>query len=135
MRIVRKQNYLLKLGQKLVVECQVYGSKPSASIQWFRGSQLLETGGSDVSQKEPTNLQQGDDNSAQNYISEFNRDINNNLTRISYLTLIPRLSDNQKSLVCSAHNPKLPNIEPLSDSIIMNVQCKCHSVAPVITAM
>lgn len=122
-RIVRKSDYTFKLGQKLVIECQVYGSKPAPTVRWFRGSQQLDTRNSG-SLQDSLESQAGDHSRGQNYISEFNRDINNNLTKISYLALIPSLSDNQKSLVCSAHNPQMPNLEPLSDSIIMNVQCK-----------
>lgn len=123
-KIVNKQNYAFKLNQKLVVECKVYGSKPSPRIRWFKGTKEVESvSASGLSDELMV---------AQNYISEIDRDTSNsstndtsaNSTKVSYLTLIPKLSDNQQSLTCSAHNPSIPNNLPISDSIIMNVQCK-----------
>lgn len=126
-RIINKQNHVFKLNQKLVVECKVYGSKPSAEIRWFKGNKKVE----------PVSASRLSDELmvAQNYISEIDRDSSSlntttydpvsNSTKVSYLTLIPKLSDNQQSLTCSAYNPSIPNNSPISDSIIMNVQCKC----------
>lgn len=117
MQIINKSGYVFKLGQKAVVECHVHGSKPSAKVRWFRGSQELQTSSL------LSNPQNSEYELNQNYISEFNRDTNN-LTKISYLTLVPQLSDNQQSLTCSASNPKLPNAESSSDTMTMSVQCK-----------
>lgn len=129
-KIINKSNYVFKLNQKLVVECQVYGSKPGARVQWFKGSKEVEpVSASGLSDELVV---------AQNYISEINRDSSpptisgtatenntiSNSTKISYLTLIPKLSDNQESLTCSAHNPSIPNSPLISDSITMNVQCE-----------
>lgn len=125
MRIINKQNHAFKLNQKLVVECKVYGSKPSAKIRWFKGNTEVEpVSASRLSAELMV---------AQNYISEIDRDSSSlntttydtvgNSTKVSYLTLIPKLSDNQQSLTCSAYNPSIPNNLPISDSLIMNVQC------------
>lgn len=124
-KIVNKQSYVFKLNQKLVVECKVYGSKPSPKIRWFKGNKEVEpVSASGLSDELMV---------AQNYISEIDRDSSSsnndtstNSTKVSYLTLIPKLSDNQQSLICSAHNPSIPNNSPISDSIIMNVQCMYH---------
>lgn len=103
-----------------MIECQVHGSKPNAKVQWFKGSKELEAKGASGSSSHQQN-----EELAQNHISEFNRDINNR-TKVSYLTLVPQLSDNQQSLTCTANNPKMSNLESLSDSITMNVQCEYH---------
>lgn len=145
-RIVNKESLSFKMGQKVTVECHVYGSKPPPKVSWFNGSEELESQASlKATNHNNYNHQQhqhqhllanllhdahatraaaNHDDSAQSYISEINRDINNNLTKISYLTLVPQLGHNQQQLTCSASNPKLPNSPTISDSITMNVQCK-----------
>lgn len=130
-RLIDRTNGTFKLGQKTMVECHVLGSKPSPTVKWFRGGQ--EVLAVESSSSAPPNganqtlqkLQQA------NQISEFNRDINN-LTKVSYLTLVPQLSDNQQQLTCSAYNPRLTmgsgsgaemsSANTLSQSITMNVQ-------------
>lgn len=109
-KIVNKSNYTFLLGQKLSIECQVHGSKPSAQVRWFRGEQ--------------PSLAPKDELKPGESVSETNRDIDNHLTKVSYLIIVPQLSDNQKSLTCSGSNPRMPHISPLSDSLTMNVQCK-----------
>lgn len=136
-RIVNKTpNSSFKIGQKSIVECQVFGSKPSAQVRWFLGSQELvmfandNHNGNNHYHKANTNkLQhpsQPNETIENNYFSESSRDINN-LTKISYLTMIPQISDNQQILTCSAQNPRIQTTQPLSDSITMNVQCVCLS--------
>lgn len=110
--IMRKLDYKFKLGQSIVIECQIYGSKPTAHVRWFIG------------QREVSSLDSG------RRLSQVDRDIissGQNLTTLSYLTLTPQLSDNQQPLTCSAHNPKLGSAsgqQQLSDSMQMNVECK-----------
>jgi len=116
-RITNHSSYALKLNQKATIECQAAGSKPEARVRWFRGQTELDAG--ELSRVEQLS-------GAQFYISEFNRDNDNNLTKVSHLTFVPQLSDHKQSLVCSASNPKMPNISPISDSITMNVLCKFH---------
>lgn len=110
----------LKFNQKHIIECQVYGSKPSAKVRWFKGSEEI------TNNSPPTIENSMEKRNNNNYIiSELNRDIStNNLTKISYLTFTPQLSDNQQSLTCTAYNPKMPNAQSISDSMTMNVQCK-----------
>lgn len=112
---MNKTNYIFKLGQKITIECHVYGSRPAASVRWFRGSIELE---------HPSTISKSQNDEQSYYISELTRDINSNQTKISHLTLVPQLSDNQQSLSCSANNPKMPNVPSISDFMIMNVLCK-----------
>lgn len=111
------------------VECHVLGSKPAAKITWTRGKHQIDN----LSQQQPALDQNDSPNDQHNYISEFNSDTSstsnnnnnkNSTKQVSYLTLIPQLSDNQQSLTCSGQNPKMSSPNTLSDSIIMNVLCK-----------
>lgn len=113
-KIVDKSSISLKENEKQVIECQVFGSKPSAKVRWFKGSEeLFFEESSQLKSRERGYV-----------ISELNRDMSvNNLTKISYLTVHPRISDNQQSLTCMASNAKLTNSPSISDSMIMNVQC------------
>lgn len=131
-RIANKANIVFKLGQKTTVECQVFGSKPSASVRWFRGAEELDVLTLQQTLSNDNYPLQGDQtNEQKSYISEFNRDTNN-LTKSSYLTIIPKLSDHQQSLTCSAGNPKMPNVPQLSDNITMNVHCEYSNLALVL---
>lgn len=97
------------------------GSDPPPKIRWFRGSRLIETSG---------NRNEYDSSSEdKGYFSETIRDkVGNGLrSRISYLTFAPQLSDEKQNLVCSAKNPKMLNEPEISDSIEMDVRCKCES--------
>lgn len=129
-RILNKVDQTFKLGQKSVIECHVYGSRPSARVRWFKGSEELGTKSTQLNNRPDDSPLLSVDSDQQlidqnNFISERNRDINsNNLTKISYLTIVPQLSDNQQSLTCSGQNSRILNSMPLSDSLIMNVQCK-----------
>lgn len=109
-KIVNKSAYTFKLGQKITIECQVHGSKPSALVRWFK---------SDGSRQDRELKPNGD------IVSETNRDIDNDLTKVSYLTIVPELSDNQQILTCSGSNPQMNRLSPLTDSLVMNVLCKC----------
>ena len=124
-----EQNF--KLNQKAVVECQVFGSKPSATIRWLLNGQELDVVSSNSNGADSDNivvvptassLSANKSNSRRRF-SELQRDINN-LTKVSHLTFIPKLSDNQQVLTCIAHNPKMPNSPTISDTVTLNVQCE-----------
>lgn len=125
MKIVEKQAHAFKLGEKIMIECQVTGSRPRAQIRWFKDKlQLLEQSASS-------------DNNGY-LISDINTSVaalaSGNQTQISYLTFVPQLSDNMKSLSCVATNPNIQSnsVEPLSDSLTMNVQCEYRVPVPLI---
>lgn len=120
-RIINKNNVTMKLNQKQMIECQVFGSKPNARVKWFKGNQELSQ---PLSVEEQLHRKQPYDNGFT--ISE--RDINNpnNFTKISYLTFNPNLDDNLQSLSCSAVNAQMPNLPSISDTMVMNVFCKYY---------
>lgn len=122
-KIINKLNESgLILGQRQTIECHVFGSKPAPRVRWFMGSRELTTGEEEANNKDKARESPSSQNN-HHIISELNRDTNS--SKISYLTLEPRLSDNQESLSCSAENPRMASRQlPLSDSIVMNVLCK-----------
>lgn len=103
-----------------MIECQVHGSRPRALIRWFKDKLHLQDHSSAPS---GAGIGSGDNNGY--LISDINTSSANNFTQISYLTLVPQLSDNMRGLTCVATNPSMSNLEPISDSVVMNVQCKC----------
>lgn len=109
-KIVNKSTLTFRLDQKVTIECQVHGSKPSAQVRWLKAD---SSAGQESELKPDGQL-----------VSETNRDIDNDLTKVSYLTIVPQLSDNQRTLTCIGSNPRIEQLNPLSDSITMNVMCK-----------
>lgn len=116
-RIENKSEQMFKLGQKTIVQCQVIGSKPSAKITWFRGTEELILPKHNVYNDSLVTAQP-------DFVSELSRNLNT-WTSVSYLTFVPKLTDNQRPLTCQAQNLKLQNSPAMSDSIVMNVQCEC----------
>lgn len=45
----------------------------------------------------------------------------------SHLTYVPTIRDNGQQFTCSARNLQMPNLGPISDSIVMDVHCKSAS--------
>lgn len=132
-----KSSRLFRLGEKIMIECQVEGSRPRAKISWFKDKLQLEQQqfrqlDEAASHKADSGYTMAADDQLNHghLISEINTSTQtSNFTQISYLTMVPQLSDNMKTISCVASNPSISSgggfAEPLSDSIVMNVQCKC----------
>ncbi|KAF7489928.1 Nephrin [Sarcoptes scabiei] len=85
-RILPPNKNRLIAGRKYDFRCETYGSKPTATIRWYRDGKLLT-------------------HSTETYES-------NKTT--SLLTLSPTVEDNGLQLECRAYNPKLNSSTPIS---------------------
>ncbi|XP_052756546.1 hemicentin-1-like [Galleria mellonella] len=90
----------LSADRSYEVECKSTGSRPEAEVTWWKGSRQLKR-------------------SAKNF-SESN-------ATISLLTLVPEAEDHERTLVCRAENPRVPDAV-LQDEWKLNV----HYV-PIVT--
>lgn len=122
-KIMDKSGHTFRLGEKIMIECQVHGSRPRAQVRWFKDKQQLSQ--HNAPHSADTSSSTSDNNGY--LISDINTSTTNNFTQISYLTFVPQLSDNMRTLSCVANNPSMSDLEPLSDSIVMNVQCESFS--------
>ncbi|XP_064104739.1 uncharacterized protein LOC135214400 isoform X2 [Macrobrachium nipponense] len=81
-------------GEKTDVECHVWGSRPSPSVVWWLGHQMIPTTQSIV-------LDEGNET-------------------ISVLNFVPTPRDDGNMLICQATNEKLPD-QAVQDSILLSV--------------
>ncbi|PZC74615.1 hypothetical protein B5X24_HaOG207406 [Helicoverpa armigera] len=87
-------NYDFEAGQPRVVDCVVIGCVPPPAITWHLGDTMLR----------PT----------------VHKELHDGNYTVSSLTLAPSLRDDQKKLVCRAHNSHLPS-ERFVDKVTLNV--------------
>lgn len=123
---------MFRFDQKIVLECHVYGSKPAAKIRWLRGGQELDHPKPGARPTKGLTPDRHSLDTESYYITE--REIGPNdrshsspLSQISYLSLIPQLSDDQQALTCSAFNEEMTQSGARaenSDSLVMDVQRK-----------
>ncbi|XP_022237590.1 hemicentin-2-like [Limulus polyphemus] len=94
---IDRHNQSFSEGSPAQVSCWTAGSRPPATIEWFKGNRQLKTAFSNVSNHE-------------------------NVT-ISLLTFLPSVNDDKKPLSCSAVNPLIPD-SMLTDTQSLDVRCK-----------
>ena len=101
--------------------CHVHGSRPSPKIVWLRNNEEIveDSTWSHTSHRSLSAVDTHRSNTT-SIIETISRD---NVT--SHLTYVPTIRDNGQQFTCSARNLQMPNLGPLSDSITMNVHCKC----------
>lgn len=85
----------LVADKKYEIHCQTGGSRPEASITWFKGKKPLKR------------------------TKDFSKE---NVT-VSILNFVPSVEDNGKTLLCRAENPNVSGLF-LEDSWNMSVLCK-----------
>lgn len=79
--------------------CQCSGSKPSARIRWRKGEEPIGA------------------------LSETVSD--DGLTTTSFITFVPSIDDDGKSVVCIGYNQKLSKAFSIQDTWPINIYCKC----------
>lgn len=86
-------------GQRVELVCQAKGSKPPAKINWIRGNSPLDTVASETT---------SDDG----------------FVTTGFLSLVPTLDDDRKSLHCAASNPYIADFA-IQTHFVMNVSREC----------